>query len=62
MQFVGLRKGVGSIMGCRWGGEIEEFNNFIQEMGLVDILAAGKKFTWVRPNRRAMSRLDIFLL
>lgn len=42
--------------------ESEDFNDFIDDMELVDIPLLGRKFTWVRPNGRQMSRLDRFLI
>lgn len=42
--------------------EMEEFNNFIDEMGLVGPLLLGRKFTWYKADGKAMSRLDRFLL
>ncbi|XP_057426056.1 uncharacterized protein LOC130719419 [Lotus japonicus] len=42
--------------------EISEFNNFVTEMSLVDIPLAGRKFTWLRPNGQAQSRIDRFLV
>ncbi|XP_057426355.1 uncharacterized protein LOC130719764 [Lotus japonicus] len=42
--------------------EISEFNNFITEMKLFDVPLVGRKFTWVRPNGQAQSRIDRFLL
>ncbi|XP_057432092.1 uncharacterized protein LOC130724838 [Lotus japonicus] len=38
--------------------DIKEFNLFIDAMQLCDIPLAGRRFIWVRPNGRAMSRLD----
>ncbi|XP_057432355.1 uncharacterized protein LOC130725120 [Lotus japonicus] len=42
--------------------EMEEFNGFIDAMELDDIPAVGRKFTWTRPNGKASSRLDRFLV
>src|SRR3954470_11047993 len=41
---------------------IRFFNEFIEEMDLVDLPTIGGKFTWFKSNRKAMSRLDRFLL
>ncbi|XP_058753643.1 uncharacterized protein LOC131626818 [Vicia villosa] len=38
------------------------FNEFIEEMELVDLPTIGGKFTWFKSNGKAMSRLDRFLL
>ncbi|XP_058760697.1 uncharacterized protein LOC131634030 [Vicia villosa] len=42
--------------------EIMIFNEFIEEMELVDLPTIGGKFTWIKSNGKAMSRLDRFLL
>ncbi|GKU89268.1 hypothetical protein SLEP1_g3431 [Rubroshorea leprosula] len=42
--------------------DMEEFNLFVQETGLVDIRLRNRKFTWYRPDGTSMSRLDRFLL
>ncbi|GKV41384.1 hypothetical protein SLEP1_g48927 [Rubroshorea leprosula] len=42
--------------------EMPEFNDFINECGLVDLPLIGRKFTWYQPNGASMSRLDRFLL
>ncbi|PNX93718.1 cysteine-rich receptor-like protein kinase [Trifolium pratense] len=34
------------------------FNIFLQRLGLSDLPLFGRKFTWVQPNGRCMSRLD----
>lgn len=43
-------------------GEIELFCNFIEMCGLIDLPLIGRKFTWYKPDGRAMSRLDRFLI
>jgi exonuclease III len=52
--------------GVLGGFEISEdsrlFNVFIDNVGLVDLPLLGRKFTWVRPNGRCMSRLDRVLV
>lgn len=42
--------------------EIEEFRHFVKNMGLVDLPLLGRKFTWIKENGFAMSRLDRFLV
>src|ERR1044072_6672323 len=44
------------------GREMEGFNEFIDMMEIHDIPLIGRKYTWVRPNGKAMSRLDRFLV
>lgn len=38
--------------------EIEDFNAFIEEAELIDMPLSRRKFTWVRPGGRSMSRID----
>ena len=38
--------------------EMQGFNNFIDELELLDIPCIGRKFTWYRPNGKTKSRLD----
>ncbi|GLT28582.1 hypothetical protein SLA2020_035030 [Shorea laevis] len=42
----------GRIGGCL---EMEEFNAFIETMGLVDIRFANRRFTWYRSDGSSMS-------
>jgi hypothetical protein len=42
--------------------EIREFNDFVGDMGLLDLPLLGRRFTWFQPNGGAMSRLDRFLI
>lgn len=42
--------------------EMEEFNEFIENLELVDPSTIGKKYTWFSLEGRSMSRLDRFLL
>ncbi|XP_058775212.1 uncharacterized protein LOC131649467 [Vicia villosa] len=42
--------------------DLRSFNEFIEEMELVDLPTIGGKSTWFKRNGKAMSRLDIFLL
>lgn len=42
--------------------EMEEFEDFIDDMGLVNIPLIGRKFTWHRANGTSMSRLERLLL
>ncbi|GKV50269.1 hypothetical protein SLEP1_g56981 [Rubroshorea leprosula] len=42
--------------------EMPEFDEFINECGLVDLPLIGRKFTWYQSNGASMSRLDRFLL
>ncbi|XP_057421573.1 uncharacterized protein LOC130715485 isoform X1 [Lotus japonicus] len=55
------RRGVGA-NSQQHRSESVEFNDFIDEMELLDIPLLGRKFTWVRPNGLQMSRLDRFLI
>ena len=55
------RRGV-NVLVSQHSREMEEFNNFILEMELLDNQLVGRRFTWVRPNGTAMSRLDRFLV
>lgn len=41
--------------------EREEFNNFIREIELEEVLCVRRKFTWYQPNGRARSKLDKML-
>nr|KYP66721.1 Transposon TX1 uncharacterized [Cajanus cajan] len=38
--------------------EIGDFNNFISDLGIVEVPLIGRSFTWYRPNGRAKSRID----
>lgn len=42
--------------------EMKEFSYFIENMLLVDVQVLGNIFTWIKPNRKACSRLDRILL
>ncbi|GAU33382.1 hypothetical protein TSUD_365080 [Trifolium subterraneum] len=52
--------------GVRVGGEDSEdtrlFNVFVENSGLFDLPLMGRKYTWVQPNGRCMSRLDRVLV
>ncbi|GAU47212.1 hypothetical protein TSUD_403530 [Trifolium subterraneum] len=56
---IGERKGSSSLIrqNERW-----EFRQFVEGMEVVDVPVTGKKFTWFSADRKAMSRLDRFLL
>ena len=41
---------------------INEFNEWIEEMEVEDVSWVGRKFTWFRPNGAARSKLDRFLV
>jgi len=41
---------------------MQGFNNFIDNMEMVDIPCIGRKYIWYRPNDKAKSRLDRFLV
>lgn len=43
-------------------GSIAEFNNWIEELEVEEAPWVGKRFTWFRPNGRAKSKLDRFLV
>ncbi|XP_058759823.1 uncharacterized protein LOC131633128 [Vicia villosa] len=42
--------------------EINIFNEFIEDMDLVDLPTIGGKFTWINSNGKTMSQIDRFLL
>jgi hypothetical protein len=42
--------------------EIVEFNNFIEDLELVDLPLLGRRFTWHQVNGSAMSRIDRVLI
>ncbi|XP_057436703.1 uncharacterized protein LOC130729089 [Lotus japonicus] len=42
--------------------DMVEFNRFIEEMEVLDLPLSGRKYTWVRPNGQAQSKIDWFLL
>ncbi|XP_068497930.1 uncharacterized protein [Phaseolus vulgaris] len=56
------RRGINSPNGIGNKRELQGFNNFIDNMELVDIPCIGRKYTWYRPNGKAKSRLDRFLI
>lgn len=39
-----------------------EFNKFIDELNVIDLLVLGKRFTWFKSDGFTMSRIDRFLL
>lgn len=41
---------------------MEEFREFIERMGVVDVPCVGGKFSWYKYNGKAMSRIDKFLV
>jgi hypothetical protein len=56
------RRGVSTTaLGSR-SGEMREFNDFIDELELVDLPLIGRRFTWCHPNGISMSRLDRILI
>jgi len=54
------RRGFNKVSGNK--REMQGFNNFIDNMELVDIPCIGRKYTWYIPNGKAKSRLDRFLM
>lgn len=42
--------------------EIIEFNNCIADMELIDVVVAGKKFSWFCSDGISMSRFDRFIV
>lgn len=44
------------------GMEHNEFQKIIDDSNLIDLLVTGKRFTWFKPDRSAMSKIDKFLL
>lgn len=43
-------------------GEAVEFNEFIDDIELIDIPLIGRKFTWYRPNESVRSHIDRVLV
>lgn len=41
---------------------MDEFNEFVENLEVVDPRAVGRKFTWFSRDGGAMSRLDLFLV
>ena len=41
---------------------IKEFNEWIADLEVDDVTCVGRKYTWYRPNGKAKSRLDRFLV
>ncbi|KAK2406570.1 hypothetical protein QL285_042285 [Trifolium repens] len=54
------RKGVRA--GVEGAEDTRIFNVFLENTGLVDLPLMGRKYTWVQPNGRCMSRLDRILI
>ena len=54
------RKGIGGCSSQK--KEIDGFNRFIENNGLLDIPCVGKKYTWYKANGTAKSILDRFLM
>ncbi|GKV27405.1 hypothetical protein SLEP1_g36578 [Rubroshorea leprosula] len=49
--------------GCReLTREMRDFDDFIQNTGLIDLPLMGRKYTWYNSNGQYMSRIDRFLL
>ncbi|GKV29753.1 hypothetical protein SLEP1_g38652 [Rubroshorea leprosula] len=42
--------------------EMKEFDEFIQNTGLIDLPLVGRRYTWYNSNGKYMSRIDRFLL
>ncbi|GKV07790.1 hypothetical protein SLEP1_g19511 [Rubroshorea leprosula] len=42
--------------------EMNDFNSFIHDAGLIDLPLIGRKYTWYSSNGRQMSRIDRFLI
>ncbi|GKV01451.1 hypothetical protein SLEP1_g14002 [Rubroshorea leprosula] len=42
--------------------DMGDFNQFVEECGLIDVRLRNRKFTWYRPDGSSMSRLDRVLL
>jgi hypothetical protein len=55
-------RGVASVDGVSHALEMREFNQFMEEMELMDVPLLGRQFTWFHPNGVTMSRLDRMLL
>jgi hypothetical protein len=41
---------------------MREFDDFLEELELIDLPLVGRRFTWFHPNGIAMSRLDRILI
>ncbi|XP_057451987.1 uncharacterized protein LOC130743775 [Lotus japonicus] len=61
VRYEDKRRGVAGVLPCQ-RREMAEFNLFIDNMELLDLPLAGRKFTWRRPNNQAHSRIDRFLV
>ena len=53
-------------VGLSQKGEIDsnmdDFNEWIEELQLEDVPSVGRKFTWYKPNGTTKSRLDRFIV
>ena len=54
------RMGVGQMVAEE--SNIKEFNDWIDELEVEEASWVGRKFTWIRPNGAARSKLDTFLV
>nr|KYP36717.1 hypothetical protein KK1_042146 [Cajanus cajan] len=57
-----LKERVGLVYGMYATTDIEVYNNFIEQLELVDVPLGGRKFTWFRPNGTVNSRIDRILV
>jgi len=53
------RRGTSGVFTTAW---IDTFNNFIEDLTLLDLPLRGRMFTWFRGDGKSMSRIDRFLL
>jgi mannosylglycoprotein endo-beta-mannosidase len=56
------RRGVNSSSISGRSNEIREFDSFLGDLDMIDLLLVGRNYTWYHPNGLAMSRLDRVLI
>lgn len=64
-DFNSIRNPIERVGVCHRGLEVSgsrEFNQWIEDLEVEDAPWVGNKFTWIRPNESAWSKLDRFLI
>lgn len=56
------RRGISLVGEVEGRGIKRDFNQFIEEMNLINLPLLERKFTWIRPNGSSLSRLDSFFV
>ena len=51
------RRGTSGVFNTTWS---DTFNNFIEDLTLLDLPLRGRMFTWFRGDGKSMSRIDRF--